>query len=209
MACRKSETFLVEAPSGPPEMDVFLSSSWPMAATKQRQREQPPRAPLRRPSAVNLKVPPLTLDKSPRQGFCCGSSDTTIGDFRTGSFTSSCDFSDDEGDEEPCIFSLEEGTCEDNVCEEDASLYDICIVGLEDGDEHVQPAMTLDDIASNDFKLGASPILLSALAQIQTERFPQKELLQPPKAPLLKPSPSPFEVPYFELPMPCVGLSPT
>jgi len=184
-------------------MDAVFSSSWPAVTAKPRQTNQPPRAPLRGPSPVSWEVPPFNLAKSPKQGFCCGSSDTTIGDGCVGgSFTASCDFSDDE--DEPCMFSLEEYTGEEDRHEEGASLYDMCMVGLEEsfGEE---PALN-DESASNEIALGASPMLLSALAQVKAEVFAPKALLQAPKAPLLKPSPAPFEVPYFELPESCANL---
>lgn len=102
------------------------------------------------------------------------------------------------------MFSLEEYTGEEDRHEEGTSLYDMCMVGLEEsfGEE---PDLN-DESASNEIALGASPMLLSALAQVKAEVFAPKALLQAPKAPFLKPSPAPFEVPHFELPESCASL---
>jgi len=190
---------VVEMPRpGVCEMDAVFSSSWPGVAAKPRQRDQPPRAPLRGPSPVTWELPRFSLTKSPKQGFCYASSDTTIDEGCVGSFTTHCNFSDDD-DDEPCMFSLEEYTCDDNLHEEGASLSAMCMVGLLDSDETFVEHLAFNESASNDVAFGASPMLLSALAQVQAQVSPPKALLQPPKAPSLKPSAAPFEVPHFEL----------
>jgi hypothetical protein len=99
------------------------------------------------------------------------------------------------------MFSLEEYTREDVIHEEGASWFDMCMFGFDDSVETTADDVASNDPSANEIALGASPLLLSVLAEVHARATPPKALLQPPKAPLLKPSLPPLEVPFFELPV--------
>jgi hypothetical protein len=96
------------------------------------------------------------------------------------------------------MFSLEEDTSEDDHQELGVSLHDMCMAGFEDRIEAFEEEVASNAPSSKDASLGASPLLLSALTLVQAREFLPEALQQPPKAPLLKASPEPVQVPHFD-----------
>jgi len=115
MARQRTETYdagnFVSEPLSEVTMDGFLSSSWPAAAPPPRNRPEPPRAPLRKPSDVSWEVPPLELPMAPKKRSLstCGSGTTE-----------EClpfgldEKSEDEENDEPAMFALDADGAEDD-----------------------------------------------------------------------------------------------
>lgn len=148
--------------------DSVLSASWPAAAPPYRQKAQPPRAPLHKPCWASWEVPLLVLGPTLDYEQYSSGSDTTLGE-----------------DDEPLVFSLEETSFDEEEDDEEQEnpLYDIHLVGLDDPDQkEVQASghhmLLLEDdpvnlrMAGQSRSLDASPgpFLLSALAQVATDR---------------------------------------
>lgn len=177
-------------------MDGFLSSSYPGAAPPPRNRPEPPRAPLRKPSDVSWEVPPLELPMAPKKRSLSDSHTTT----------EECpplDEAEEEEEEETAIFALD-GGAEDDDDQFDSAFQ---LAGFDDdedvggfvtsevipkgkglsfgysgSEDHVKvasslPAPRMTAMVSehmsrartesmNNTPLGASPILLSVLEQV-------------------------------------------
>lgn len=164
-------------------MDGFLSSSWPAAAPPMRQL-QPPRAPLRKPSAATWEVPELQLGK--RRRTHSGSASTDAEEHSLGSFDGQ---SEEEEEDDFGIFALEGAA---NGDDDDAfgGAFDMGLVGLDDDDMGVVESkgfsfgysghesaplpmglscsvpMGRFQYESADNSLGASPMLMSVLDQV-------------------------------------------
>mmetsp|Transcript_23136 Transcript_23136/g.47140 ORF Transcript_23136/g.47140 Transcript_23136/m.47140 type:complete len:203 (-) Transcript_23136:54-662(-) len=176
-----NEDLLLEPPA---HMDGGLSSSWPRASpTSRHGRPEPPRAPLRRPSDATWEVPPLQLPTKPRKevlspgpsahGSTHGSSSTRE-DMRDEAFEEQ---EDEDDEEEACVFAFE-GAVEEE--DDDGGHMKLQLVGFDDDDDGdvsaFGPTLTTAEAARGDArqtasqpKLGASPVLLSALERVAAE----------------------------------------
>lgn len=169
------------SPSSDDHMDGMLSSSWPLATATSRSRLQPPRAPLRRPSAAPWEVMPLLLPMSPAQ-LSPGVSPRNLSP--SGSLTSlgkaSAEITAELDEDEHLIFSLDGLESEDADEDEEefptqAEYLDLTGFDLDDGrDANAVNNDTVEEAtsapatrkSSSVSLLGASPALELALEQV-------------------------------------------
>jgi len=163
------------------DSEFMLSTSWPAALPLHRQKEQPPRAPIRRPCLASWQVSPFTLARK-TEDLSRSSSITTMGE-----------------DSEPLVFSLDDEpfgpvpTLDDGfrldavgalgegftlaavATEEEVlqkSSYEFDLADLHDLEQEVSdgngavPSQALDRVNSESRSHILGPMLLSALAQV-------------------------------------------
>jgi len=124
----------------PAEMDGLMASSWPAAQARLKNRPEPPRAPLRKPSDADWDVPPLLLPQGPkkRSGSIDGSS-TTREDAEAllpPSVEEEDEDEQEDEDDEACVFGFQDGA--GNNQDDDDDEYDTFqmeLKGIESDDE--------------------------------------------------------------------------
>jgi len=126
----KTHDYAEPEPLSEVTMDGFLSSSWPAAAPP-RNRPEPPRAPLRKPSDVNWEVPEYHLPVAPKKrslsADCSGTTEES-----PPTPADEAEKSEDE-DDDAGMFALDGGAAEDD---DDFELGDAFqLAGFDDGDD--------------------------------------------------------------------------
>jgi len=126
----KTHDYAEAEPLSEVTMDGFLSSSWP-AAAPMRNRPEPPRAPLRKPSDVNWEVPPYQLPVAPKKrslsADCSGTTEES-----PPTPQEEGEKSEDE-DDDAGIFALDGGAASDDDEFELGDAFQLA--GFDDGDE--------------------------------------------------------------------------
>jgi len=128
-------TRLVPEPLTEVTMDGFLSCSFPGAAPPPRNRPEPPRAPLRKPSDVSWEVPPYQLPVAPKKrslsadmsADCSGTTEES-----PPILEEDAEKSEDE-DDDAGIFALDGGAASDDDEFELGDAFQLA--GFDDGDD--------------------------------------------------------------------------
>lgn len=185
---------LVGEPLSEISMDGFLSSSWPAAAPP-TMRQQPPRAPLRKPAQATWDVPAFELPTVPKKQRASLSG--SVSPDASTEALESFDGQSQEDEDDLGIFALE-GAADDDYDDVFPGAFDMGLVGLDDGgdagdmgfsegkgfscgyvDHEAAPlSMGLSSSVpvgrfqyerANE-QLGASPMLMSVLEQVAQAR---------------------------------------